>query len=181
MQGFIYIWHDKTRNMFYIGSHDGTPDDGYISSSRWLSGEIRYRPTEFRRKIIKFLPLSQLKKEEYRLIKMIKHDEYGKKYYNIKSGQKQGFEPWNKGKTGIFSKEALEKMSNAKKGNSHTKGKFMPTAAENGKKSAKKQSLTVTGRKRKYLPNGSWIWVYPNGVDCLVNKEQSTNPHSITV
>ena len=29
------------------------------------------------------------------------------------------------------------------------------------KKSAKKQSQTVTGRKRKYKPDGSWYWVYP--------------------
>ena len=85
MLGFIYLWHDKARSMFYIGSHTGTPDDGYKCSSKWLNGEIRYRPTEFRRKIIKFLPIEQLKMEEYRLIKMIKPDEYGKKYYNIKS------------------------------------------------------------------------------------------------
>lgn len=46
MYGFIYIWHDRLRNMFYIGSHKGSPDDGYISSSRWLNGEINYRPAD---------------------------------------------------------------------------------------------------------------------------------------
>lgn len=35
------------------------------------------------------------------------------------------------------------------------------TGAKNGKDSAKKQSNTVKGRKRKYLDDGSWIWEYP--------------------
>ena len=34
-------------------------------------------------------------------------------------------------------------------------------AAENGRKGALAQSKTVTGRKRKYLEDGSWTWQYP--------------------
>lgn len=41
------------------------------------------------------------------------------------------------------------------------KGLKNDTGAENGRKSASKQSKTVTGRKRKYLPDGSWTWEYP--------------------
>lgn len=41
------------------------------------------------------------------------------------------------------------------------KGLSNPVAAENGKKGAKKQSEKVTGRKRKYLPDGRWVWEYP--------------------
>lgn len=37
-----------------------------------------------------------------------------------------------------------------------------PQAAINGKKGASKLSKTATGRKRKYLPNGSWTYEYPN-------------------
>lgn len=164
MYGFIYIWHDKVRNMFYIGSHEGEVDDGYLSSSRWLNGEINYRPADFRRRIIKKLPYEQLKKEEYRLIGMITPEQYGRKYYNIKSGQKPGSTPWNKGKKNVYSEKTLQKFSESKMGNTHTKGKKMPTAADNGRKSANKQSLTVTGRKRKYLPDGKWIWEYPKPV-----------------
>lgn len=36
-----------------------------------------------------------------------------------------------------------------------------PAAASNGKKGAEKLSKTSTGRKRKYLPDGSWTWEYP--------------------
>lgn len=32
--GFVYIWFDKKKNMFYIGSHWGHEQDGYICSSR---------------------------------------------------------------------------------------------------------------------------------------------------
>lgn len=42
------------------------------------------------------------------------------------------------------------------------KGKSIPIAAENGRKSAQKQSLTVTGRRRSYREDGSWYWSYPN-------------------
>ena len=161
MYGFIYLWHDKSRNMFYIGSHDGSPDDGYISSSKWLNGEIRYRQKDFRRKIIKILPLADLKKEEYRLIKMISDDEYGKRYYNIKSGQKQGSIPWNKGKVSIYSEETLQKMSTARKGKPTTKGHRNPMAAENGKKGALKLSQKVTGRKLHTREDGTKYWVYP--------------------
>lgn len=42
------------------------------------------------------------------------------------------------------------------------KGITNPLSALNGKKGATKQSLTVTGRKRKYNHDGTWIWQYPN-------------------
>ena len=41
------------------------------------------------------------------------------------------------------------------------KGLANPLAAENGRKGSKKQSMTVKGRKRKYLENGKWTWEYP--------------------
>lgn len=41
------------------------------------------------------------------------------------------------------------------------KGLENPQSAINGKKSAEKQSKTVTGRKRKYLADGNWTWEYP--------------------
>jgi hypothetical protein len=147
--------------MFYIGSHKGSPDDGYISSSRWLNGEINYRPTDFRRKIIKQLPLEQLKKEEYRLISMISEDQYGRKYYNIKSGQKPGSTPWNKGKSGIYTADTRKKMSDARKGKPTTKGRKNPLAAENARRGSVKLSQKVTGRKLHTREDGSRYWVYP--------------------
>ena len=53
MTHFVYMWFDKSRKMFYVGMHSGDIDDGYISSSSWLSAEVRYRPHDFKRRIIK--------------------------------------------------------------------------------------------------------------------------------
>lgn len=149
--------------MFYVGVHQGTTNDNYISSSRWFNGEYYYRPNDFRRKIIRFFDdrISALK-EEARLIKMITEKEFGKKYYNLKNGKPSGIAPWNKGKTGVITDETRKKMSESKKGNTNTKNRPNPLAAENGRKGADKQSQKAKGRKRKYLPDGSWTWEYPN-------------------
>ena len=112
---------------------------------------------------------------------LIKDNEFGSKYYNYKHGKPKGTKPWNAGKTNTYSQSTLQKMSKAKIGKqTPTKGMTMSKSAENGRKSASKLSAKTIGRKRKYLPDGTWTWIYPKA-DCLVNKEQSANPHSITV
>ena len=73
--------------------------------------------------------------------------------------------PWNKGKTGIYSEQHREKISNARKGKPTTKGVPNPHSAANGKKGAKKLSETVSGRKIKTLPDGKRIWIYPDKDD----------------
>ena len=117
MQYFLYVWHDKCRKMFYVGMHEGSITDSYVSSSRWFNGEHQYRPNDFKRKIIKiFNDRKSARKEEARFLRMIKESEFGKKYYNLKSGRPSGQEPWNKGKKNIYSQETKNKMSLAKKG-----------------------------------------------------------------
>ena len=161
MQYFTYLWLDKARHMFYIGMHEGTIEDGYISSSRWFNGEQQYRPNDFIRKILKtFDDRASARKEEARLLAMIKDSEFGKKYYNLKNGRRKGTPASNKGKP--MSLEQRKKLSLAKLGKpSPTKGKHSPKSANNGRIGASKLSATVTGRKRKYLPDGSWTWEYP--------------------
>lgn len=160
---FVYIWHDKCRKMFYVGQHSGSYQDNYISSSRWFSGEVKYRPKDFRRKIIKtFQTKHEAQLFESYLLSLIKTEEFGKKYYNIKIGAPKGNKPWNAGKVGIYSTETREKISKSRKGKPTTKGKPNPFAAENARKGASKLSATVTGRKRQYLSDGSWKWFYPN-------------------
>ena len=159
---FIYICRDKERNMYYLGSHDGDPNDGYISSSHWLTGEVKYRPSDFKRRVIKMIDIAEMKTEEYRLLNMIKEHEFGKKYYNLKHGKPRGSAPWNKGKVNVYSDETKSKMSKARIGKPTTKGKKNPQAMINGKKGAAKLSSTVTGRKKKVLSDGSWTWEYPN-------------------
>lgn len=182
---FVYIWLDKTRKMFYIGSHSGELEDGYLSSSRWLSGEIRYRPLDFKRRVIKVcVSREEAIQLEYDLISKILDGEFGTKYYNIKSGRKKGCVAWNKGGTskrkgvpllyhrgrsswnkGIpMSDEAKQNLSAKNKGKeAWNKGVHNSKSADNGRRGASKLAQTVTGRKREYREDGTWFWRYPEG------------------
>lgn len=142
MKHFIYMWFDKTRKMYYIGSHSGTEDDGYISTSKWFNYEYKYCPQDFKRRILKYYDdKKEMVKEEYRIIRTFHHTEYGKKYYNLKAGPrkctpsplkgttftdehrqklseaKANHVPWNKGKTGVqkYDDEYRKKLSEAAK------------------------------------------------------------------
>lgn len=39
--GFVYIWSHRNTGKFYIGSHRGTPDDGYIASGIAIQRAIK--------------------------------------------------------------------------------------------------------------------------------------------
>jgi hypothetical protein len=51
--GFVYIWRDRKHNRYYVGSHWGTEDDGYICSSNRMRKAYRRRQDDFRRRILK--------------------------------------------------------------------------------------------------------------------------------
>lgn len=42
--GFVYLWYDTYRKMYYIGSHWGTESDGYVCSSRRMKFAYKKRP-----------------------------------------------------------------------------------------------------------------------------------------
>ncbi len=82
--GFVYIWYDRKHKRYYIGSHWGTVDDGYICSSTWMRNSYKRRPEDFKRRIIE----TNLKSTENTFnregywLSFIKQHELGKKYYN---------------------------------------------------------------------------------------------------
>ena len=84
--GFVYIWYDKKKRRFYIGSHWGTLDDGYVCSSSWMKKTYKIRPLDFSRRILSIITDRKelLVKEELWLGK-IKDHELGKRYYNLKN------------------------------------------------------------------------------------------------
>ena len=113
--GFIYVWFDTARKMFYVGSHSGVPTDSYLSSSRWLNGEINYRPQDFKRRIVKYCySKEELLGEEHKLLNTITESEFGVRYYNLKQGRKKGTPASNKGKK--MSDNQKYKLSKAMKG-----------------------------------------------------------------
>lgn len=82
--GFIYIWYDKKKNMYYIGCHFGTENDGYVCSSKRMREAYRRRPQDFKRRILNKLVSDRkgLLEEEYKWLSLIKDNELGVRYYN---------------------------------------------------------------------------------------------------
>lgn len=85
--GFVYIWYDHKHKRYYIGSHWGTEDDGYICSSSWMKQAYKSRPQDFKRRVLKRVYTSHhdLLIEEYSILNKIEINEFGKKYYNLHS------------------------------------------------------------------------------------------------
>lgn len=83
--GFVYIWYDRKHKRFYIGSHWGTEDDGYICSSNWMRDAYRRRPDDFKRRIIeKSYNRKILLEIEHKWLSLIPSSELGKGYYNLR-------------------------------------------------------------------------------------------------
>lgn len=139
--GFIYIWFDKKRKMYYIGSHWGTETDGYICSSNRMRDAHRRRPSDFRRRIVlSNLTRSALLEEEHRWLTLIKDSELGKKYYNLRKHR------WGHWSTDIDDRKTVsEKISESKL------GKPGPKHTEETKQkirdARKKQSAPSIGHK----------------------------------
>jgi len=83
--GFVYLWYDKKHKRFYIGSHWGREDDGYICSSKWMKQAYKIRPQDFKRRILK--RVCDCRKTmlliEAEFINRIKPTEIKTKYYNL--------------------------------------------------------------------------------------------------
>lgn len=140
-EGFIYLWFDKKRKMYYVGCHWGTENDPYICSSRWMKKTYKRRPQDFKRRIIqRGIEKKVLKEQEVKWLALIKTEELGKRYYNLtkiltgngwkkgkprseetkkrvsdglKRAYENGYEPWNKGKP--ITEETRQKVREAAK------------------------------------------------------------------
>src|SRR5271165_829710 len=84
--GFVYLWFDSTKKMFYLGSHTGTVDDGYIGSGIRFLRAYKTRPDSFKRKILEYIngDKEYLFKQEQKWLDLIKDEELHTKYYNQK-------------------------------------------------------------------------------------------------
>ena len=87
MYGFVYIWRDRLKKMYYVGSHVGDPGDGYVASSAWFRSAYEKRPKDFKRRILVILETGtrrDLYIEEQRWLSMIQPCEVKVRYYNLK-------------------------------------------------------------------------------------------------
>ena len=83
--GFVYIWYDRKHKRYYVGSHWGTIDDGYICSSPWMKQAYKRRPQDFKRRILSYVYTNRkdLYECETRFLQMIREDEIKVRYYNL--------------------------------------------------------------------------------------------------
>ncbi len=83
--GFIYIWRDRKRKMYYVGSHKGAIDDGYVCSSKTMKQAYSRRPGDFKRRILEYVELNNdtaLYSRELKWLSLVKAEELQKRYYN---------------------------------------------------------------------------------------------------
>ena len=113
MSGFVYIWFDRKHRRYYVGCHWGSIDDGYICSSSWMKRAYKHRYKDFKRRILKIITTTRkdLFDEEQRYLHMIKDEELGKRYYNIR---KKGDYHWANSEEKVLL--VREKISKTKTG-----------------------------------------------------------------
>ncbi len=159
-EGFVYIWLDCKRKMYYIGCHWGNIDDGYICSSNRMRDAYRRRPHSFKRRILKrYIVRDKLLEEEYKWLKLIPNEKLGKKYYNLSN---RHFGHWSaNSKSYITTTEKISKtlrmkfdlrtMSKTNKGSFtsfHIPWNKNIKIGKQSEEHIKKAALARTGKKR---------------------------------
>lgn len=153
--GFVYIWYDRKRKMYYIGSHWGTEDDGYICSSNRMRDAYRRRPNDFKRRIIektntrenllnieqKWLLLAEDNKERYyNLCFTTKKPWWNDKQSRLTVGQKISASPLR-----------AERISKANKGKIISEGTKEKLRKANSKQFENQEQIEIRRKKSKEL------------------------------
>ena len=116
--GFVYRWFDKSNMMYYVGSHKGSVNDGYIGSGLYFSRAYKKRPEVFSREIL-YIGENYRELEEFILEELdAMNDSLSYNMKNSSIGGNMGTEAIKKmvakrrGKK--LSKEACKNISNGK-------------------------------------------------------------------
>lgn len=83
--GFVYLWYDRSRRRYCLGSHMGKLDDGYVTGVKSFFKMYKIRPHDMKRRILQFATSPDRKslyEMEGRWLSMIDDDELDDRYYN---------------------------------------------------------------------------------------------------
>ena len=108
-EAFLYCWTDNKTNMLYIGVHKGSPNDGYVCSSKYMMEEYNIRPNNFSRQIIAEGTWDDIFKLEGKILLAlnVKEDD---SFYNMHNGSGDF-------RNKFVTREARKKLVNLKKEN----------------------------------------------------------------
>jgi hypothetical protein len=81
MSSFVYIWSNISTNQKYIGVHKGTPDDGYICSSKTMLEDYHKTPDLFERTIIAYGSFDDMYELESKMLREVDAAK-NPQYYN---------------------------------------------------------------------------------------------------
>ncbi len=101
--GYVYLWYDHKRKMYYLGGHYGSVDDSYICSSVHMLRAYKKRPQDFKMRILKYVEddKSLLLEQEQRYLDMMDNTKLSTpknrrtntvRYYNVKKSATGGKE-----------------------------------------------------------------------------------------
>jgi hypothetical protein len=155
--GFIYLWYDSLKRKFCLGSHYGSADDGYVTSTGYMIKAYKKRPKDFKRRILFKITEDcpkhkKLYEKEQYFLNMIKDHELGKKYYNYKKIARGGND--NKGKALTDDhKAAIAASLSGKKMPEETKNKISQKLKG---KSRSKESIDKQRETSSKRESGKW-------------------------
>lgn len=152
--GFIYIWRDRKRKMYYIGCHWGSEGDGYICSSKRMRNAYAYRKEDFKRRVVQrvYTNRQDLLEVEHRWLSLIPDDQLGKQYYNM---SKHHFGHWT------ADEELANVVKKKLKGRKHTdECKARMAEHSKGRRWINDGSVAKTINKDQDLPVG-WTFGRP--------------------
>ena len=166
--GFCYRWYDSSNGKFYVGSHKGTPDDGYLGGGTLFRRAYAIRPESFTREILYF-------GEHYRLFEQVvlnyEDAANNDNFYNLVNKAEGGSDKGHK-----KAESTKRKMSLAAKGK--------PKSEEHRKKVAKAMIGLTGAKSRRGIPihsevlNKTWptrrecskdLKVSPSYISCCLN------------
>ena len=163
--GFIYVWFDKKHKRYYVGSHWGSPNDGYICSSTWMRNAYKTRPDDFKRRIVAVVTTNKfdLHEEEHRWLQMMKPSELkGARYYNVCNTVKNAWHKYEGTDTyQRLSESATNRWSDEDKRRKQSES--LKKAYKEGRHTGTKGKPTPEDRKKKLSESAKKAW--STGVD----------------
>lgn len=85
-EAFVYEWTNATTGKKYIGYHKGTPDDGYVCSSKLMMEDYCKDTSSFHRRILAFGTKEEMVELESEILKGLNAKD-SNIYYNLHNGE----------------------------------------------------------------------------------------------